>query len=119
MFPRKKKISASLCLSWVTTSAPVWWEPMRVWMTVARSKYFRLPCSCLPDARGTLRVVVSRRFARTTQRLREKAGRMSMRSRNTVLSTANTSACSGERTVALRGEPVSSASSPITSPVPR
>ena len=49
MFPRKKKISASLCLSWVTTSAPVWCEPMRVWMTVARSKYFRLPCSCLPD----------------------------------------------------------------------
>ena len=119
MFPRKKKISATRCLSWLTTRAPVWCEPIRVWMTVARSKYFRLPWSCLPAARGTLRVVVSSRFASTTQRFRAKAGRTSMRSKKTALSTANTSACSGERTVALRGEPVSSASSPMTSPVPR
>ena len=39
-------------------------------MTVARSKKRRLPWSCLPEARGTLRVVVSSRLASTTERLR-------------------------------------------------
>ena len=121
MFPLKKKISAIFCLlpSWETTRLPVWWDPMRVWITVARSKNFKLPWSCLPEALGTLRVVVSRRLARTRQRLREKAGRVSMRRRNTGFWMVNSSACSGERTVALRGEPVRRASSPNTSPVPR
>ena len=49
----------------------------------------------------------------------EKAGKVSMRSRKTALSSVNTSACSGERAVAVRGEPVRSASSPRTSPAPR
>ncbi len=74
MFPRKKKSSATLCLSCVTTSDPVWCEPIRVWMTVARSKYSSFPCSCLPALRGTFSVVVSSRRASTTQRLRAKAG---------------------------------------------
>ena len=77
MLPLKKKISATFCLppSWVTTRLPVWCEPMRVWMTVARSKNFRLPWSCLRRPRGTFRVVASSRRASTRQRLRAKAGR--------------------------------------------
>ena len=88
-------------------------------MIVARSKYSSFPCSCLPELRGTFSVVVSSRRASTVQRLREKAGSWSIRSRNTDFSTANSSAPCGQRAVALRGEPVSSASSPSTSPVPR
>ena len=87
-------------------------------MTVARSKKRRLPWSCLAP-RGTFRVVASRRLARTRQRLRAKAGRVFMKSRKTDFSTVKSSACSGARTLALRGDPVSSASSPSTSPGPR
>ena len=100
-------------------SEPVCCEPISVWITVARSKKRRLPCSCLPDDRGTLSVVASSRFASTTDRFRERAGSTSIRSRNTAFSTTKSEANSGERTVALRGEPVSRASSPITSPLPR
>jgi hypothetical protein len=92
---------------------------MSVWMTVARSKNFRFPWSCLDEVRGTFRVVASSRLARTRQRFRLKAGRVIIRSRKTAFSKVNSSALSGERAVALRGDPVSSASSPRTSPFPR
>ena len=55
----------------------------------------RLPWSCLVEARGTLSVVASSRRASTRHRFRAKAGSVSIRSRNTALSSVNSSACSG------------------------
>jgi hypothetical protein len=73
----------------------------------------------LVEGRGALRAARSSRLARTTHMSRAKTGSVCMRSMKTALSSVSTTARSGQRTVALRGEPVSSASSPTTSPSPR
>jgi len=117
--PAEEEDLGELVLLERTTRPPVWMRPDQRLDDGRQVEVLSdCPAAACPIPRGTQRCLLEP-TREPRQRLRGERGQKLHQFETRASRPRTAPACSGERTVALRGEPVSRASSPITSPAPK